>query len=125
MKRLILISLLFVLVAACAHKDKSFMPERLLTEEEMIDAMTDLQIIEAQINYQKTLDKEEGENPVSVEYKDMAQAYYDQFFEHYGITDSIFLQNMRYYTERPETLQRIMDAVVKRLTSEAPPKANR
>ena len=116
--------MLFVLVTACGHKDKGFMPERLLTEEEMIDAMTDMQIIDAQINYQKSLDKEEDENPVNADFKDMAQAYYDQFFEHYGITDSIFLQNIKYYTERPETLQRIMDSVVKRLTSEAPPKAN-
>ena len=29
------------------------MPERLLTEREMIDVLTDVQIIEADINYQK------------------------------------------------------------------------
>ena len=108
--------MLFVLVAACGHRDKGFMPERLLTEEEMIDVMTDVQIIEAQINYQKSSDKEH--DTISVDYQAMTQAYYDQFFEHYGITDSIFVQNMRYYTERPETLKRIMDSVVQRLTKE-------
>ena len=108
--------MLFVLVVACDHKDKGFMPERLLTEKEMIDVMTDMQIIEAEINYQKTLDKEKG--APSVDYKAMAQSYYDQFFEHHGITDSILLQNMRYYTERPEVLQRIMDSMVLRLTKE-------
>lgn len=94
------------------------MPERLLTEEEMIDVMTDVQIIEAQINYQKTLETEEGAK--TVDYKAMTQSYYDQFFEHYGITDSIFSQNIRYYTEQPEVLQRIMDSVVQRLTREQP-----
>ena len=108
--------MLFVLVTACGHKDKGFMPERLLTEEEMIDVMTDMQIIEAQINYQKTLDTEEGTK--TTDYKAMTQSYYDQFFEHYGITDSIFSQNIRYYTEQPEVLQRIMDSVVQRLTRE-------
>ena len=108
--------MLFVLATACGHKDKGFMPERLLTEEEMVDVMTDVQIIEAQINYQKMLDKEEGEP--FMDYKVMAQSYYDQFFEHHGITDTIFSQNIRYYTERPEVLERIMDSVVQRLTRE-------
>ena len=92
------------------------MPERLLTEEEMIDVMTDVQIIEAEINYQKSTDKEQ--DTISADYKAMAQSYYRQFFEHYGITDSIFSQNLKYYTERPKTLQRIMDSVVQRLTRE-------
>ena len=108
--------MLFVLVTACGHKDKAFMPERLLTEEEMIEVMTDVQIIEAQINHQKSLGKEE--DAPTVDYKAMAQSYYDQFFEHYGITDTIFSQNIRYYTERPEVLERIMDSVVQRLTRE-------
>ena len=108
--------MLFVLVAACGHRDKGFMPERLLTEEEMIDVMTDVQIIEAQINYQKSSDKEH--DTISADYKAMTQAYYDQFFEHYGITDSIFSQNIRYYTERPEALEHIMDSVMNRLSRE-------
>ena len=116
MKGLSYILFVLLLLTACGHKDKGFMPERLLTEEEMIDVMTDVQIIEAQINYQKTLDTEEGTK--TTDYKAMTQSYYDQFFEHYGITDSIFSQNMRYYTERPEVLQRIMDSVVQRLTRE-------
>ena len=116
MKRLILISLLFVLVAACDHKDKGFMPERLFTEEEMVDIMTDVQIIEAEINYQKSLEKED--NSPDTDYKAMAQSYYDQFFEHHGITDTLFSQNIKYYTERPEVLKRIMDSVVQRLSRE-------
>ena len=92
------------------------MPERLLTEEEMIEVMTDVQIIEAQINHQTSIGKEEG--APTVDYKAMTQSYYDQFFEHYGITDTIFSQNIRYYTERPEVLERIMDSVVQRLTRE-------
>ena len=116
MKRLILTSLLFVLVVACDHKDKGFMPERLFTEEEMVDIMTDVQIIEAEINYQKSLEREDS--APDTDYKAMAQSYYDQFFEHHGITDTLFLQNIKYYTERPEVLKRIMDSVVQRLTRE-------
>ena len=116
MKRLVLLSLLFVLVVASGHKDKGFMPERLLNESEMIDIMTDVQIIEADINYRKTQVREEGAQPQ--EFRNLTQSYYDQLYEHYGITDSIFSQNLRYYTERPDMLERIMDSVTQRLLRE-------
>ena len=48
----------------------------------------------------------------------MSREYYDQLFTHYGITDSIFEQNIKYYAERPEVLERIMDSVVQRLEKE-------
>jgi hypothetical protein len=41
--------------------------------------------------------------------------YYEQVFSHYGITDSVFNANMRYYTHSPEVLERIMDSVTQRL----------
>ncbi len=110
-----LISLLFVLVCSCAHKDKGFMPERLLSEQEMINVMTDVQIIEADLNYMKTQEKEADELP-KMDYRKLTQSYYDQLFEHYGITDSIFSQNMRYYTQYPAQLEKIMDSVFQRLT---------
>ena len=117
MKKLLLIPLLFVLVVACGRKDKGFRPERLLTEHEMIEMMTDVQIIEADINYQKTQIRERSDSiPAKpVDYVRLSKSYYDQLFEHYGITDSIFSQNMRYYSERPAVLEKIMDSVTQRL----------
>ena len=122
MKKIVWFSLLFVLVTACGNKNKSFMPERLLTEQEMIDVLTDVQIIEADINYQKNQERDQNEEDsvkiVPKDYFKMSREYYDQLFAHYGLTDSIFMQNMRYYTEQPEMLERIMDSVVQRLTKE-------
>jgi hypothetical protein len=122
MKRLALLLLLFVLATACGRRDKGFMPERMLSEQEMIAIMTDVQIIEADINYQKTQEHEQKPDDtikiVPKDYVRMSRDYYDQLFEHYGITDSIFVQNMKYYTERPEVLGRIMDSVMQRLTKE-------
>lgn len=128
MKRLTFITLLFVLVTACGHRDKGFMPERLLSEQEMISIMTDVQIIEADINLQKTREREREPNDSVVvmpkDYVKLSRDYYGQLFVHYGINDSIFAQNMRYYTERPDVLERIMDSVVQRLTSAAQPQSN-
>ena len=43
-------------------KDKGFVPDRLLSEQEMITLMTDVQIIEADINRQKTQERERDPN---------------------------------------------------------------
>ena len=122
MKRLTCIILFLVLVAACGHKDKSFMPERLLSEQEMIAIMTDVQIIEADINFQKSEERNQESNDsieiIPKDYVKMSRDYYTQLFEHYGITDSIFEQNMRYYTDCPAVLEKIMDSVVQRLMKE-------
>ena len=122
MKRLVLLSLLFVLAIACGHKDKGFIPEWLLSEQEMINIMTDVQIIEADINYQKSQEREQEPNDtikiIPKDYVKMSRDYYAQLFEHYGITDSIFEQNLKYYTERPAELEKIMDSVMQRLTKE-------
>ena len=122
MKRLVLLSLLFVLAIACGHKDKGYIPERLLSEQEMIHIMTDVQIIEADINYQKSQEREQEPNDtikiIPKDYVKMSRDYYAQLFEHYGITDSIFEQNLKYYTERPAELEKIMDSVMQRLTKE-------
>ena len=119
MKRLSIIILCFVLVILSGCKDKGFMPERLLTEEEMITIMDDVSIIEAEISYQKMQERERDPNDTPAvapkDYLKMSKECYDQLFEHYGITDSIFEQNMRYYTERPEVLERIMDSTMQRL----------
>lgn len=122
MKKHSVIILCFVLAIICGCKDKGFIPERLLNEPEMISIMTDVQIIEADINNQKMQERERDPQDttevVMKDYLKMSRMYYDQLFEHYGITDSIFAQNMKYYTERPAILERIMDSVVNRLAKE-------
>ncbi len=119
MKKLPFIIIFFVLATLMGCKDKGFVPSRLLTEQEMITIMTDVQIIEADINRQKTQERDRDPNDttkvVPKDYVAISRDYYAQLFEHYGITDSIFEQNMRYYTERPADLERIMDSVLQRL----------
>ena len=113
MKRMFYVLALLFLVAACGNKEKGFVPEHLLSEQEMINVMTDVQIIEADVNYRKMQEKT-SEN-VPMDYKNLTRSYYDQLFSHYGITDSIFMQNMRYYTEHSIQLEKIMDSVSQRI----------
>lgn len=101
-KFLLFLALALVLLASCSSKKKIEEPEPLLTEQQMIDVLTDSYLIEAMLNKKKTA----GENVASLQV-----IYYDQLMEHYGITDSIFDANMEYYSHDLVTLERIMDSV--------------
>ncbi len=97
--------MLLLALASCDSRNTMKKPEVFLDEPQMIDVMTDAYLIEAQLNVMKGQGQDVSQLQV---------LYYDQLFEHYGITDSIFSQNMRYYTERPDQLEKIMDSVMQR-----------
>ena len=89
-------------LGSCSHRVKVKTPEVLLTEAQMVDVLTDAYLIEAQLNQRKV----SGQDIAALQ-----TSYYDQLFEHYGLTDSLFAQNLRYYTYQPAILERIMDSV--------------
>ena len=101
-----LVCLCAIFLTACGSKDTVVPPETLLTEAQMIDILTDVQLIEGDLNFRRS----EGE-----ETQDRNNLYYQQLFEHYGITDSVFNDNLRYYTEKPAILEKITDSVYSRL----------
>lgn len=105
-KRLLLIFVIFFLVS-CDGKPKKPAPEVLLSEQQMVDVMTDVQIMEGIISYKR------NSNQKTAYLKTVG---YDTLFSHYGITDSIFEENIKYYNDvDPQTLIRILDSVEARL----------
>ena len=103
---ILLICLCATFLAACGQKDTIVPPETLLTEAQMIDILTDVQLLESDLNFRRS----EGED-----IQGRNNLYYEQLFEHYGITDSIFDDNLRYYTQKPAILEKITDSVYSRL----------
>ena len=102
-------SILFVVVLffSCDSEKKRPAPTVLLTEPQMVDVMMDVQIMEATISYKKNVNQK-------TEY--LKTVGYDTLFAHYGITDSIFKENLTYYYDvEPQTLIRIVDSVEARL----------
>jgi hypothetical protein len=92
---------------SCSSEKKKQSPEVLLSEEQMVDVMTDVQIMEGIISYKR------NSNQKTAYLKTIG---YDTLFSHYGITDSIFEENIKYYNDvDPQTLIRIMDSVEVRL----------
>ena len=97
---------LFLLVS-CSSEKKKQAPAVLLSETEMVDVLTDVQIMESAIAYKKNINQ-----PT----ENLKTIGYDTLFSHYGITDSIFKENLTYYYDaEPQTLIRIVDSVEARL----------
>ena len=103
--RIALVTLLLAGLCACGNKNKVAKPELFLDEQQMIDVMTDVYLVEAMLNVKKSQGLPMGA---------LQNDYYEQVFSHYGITDSVFNANMRYYTHSPDVLERIMDSVMNR-----------
>ena len=107
MKKSLLLLLVICFFFSCSSEKKKEAPTMLLTEEQMVDVVTDVQLMEAMISYKKNLNQ-------PTEY--LKTIGYDTLFTHYGINDSIFKVNMKYYNEvEPQTLIRILDSVEARL----------
>lgn len=97
---MVLTTLLFV---GCEGEPEKAAPSVLLSEPQMVDVMVDVQIIESSISVRKSSD-------CQTEY--LRTRGFDTVFSHHGITDSIFVENFKYYSDDPEAMLRIMDSVV-------------
>ena len=107
MKKLLFLLFVICLFFSCSSEKKKQAPTVLLSETQMVDVLTDVQIMEAAIGYKKNINQ-------PTEY--LKTRGYDTIFAHYGITDSIFKANMVYYYDvEPLTLIRVYDSVEARL----------
>lgn len=101
-------AVVLLLAGLSCSRDQVKKPEVFLDEQQMIDVLADSYLIEAQLNINKTK---------GIDVTEMQVEYYGQLFEHYGINDSIFEQNLYYYTHQPDILERIMDSLTNRFVS--------
>ena len=95
-------------LSSCQDKQETTMPAVLLPEPVMIDVMTDVQLMEGVIGYKRS----SGQKSLYLK-----EVGYDSLFSHHGITDSIFIDNVRYYFEsKPATMERVLDSVINRIS---------
>ena len=95
-------------LSSCQDKQETTMPAVVLPEPVMIDVMTDVQLMEGVIGYKRS----SGQKSLYLK-----EVGYDSLFSHHGITDSIFIDNVRYYFEsKPATMERILDSVINRIS---------
>ena len=103
----LMLGVVLLLLFSCSGEKKRDVPTVLLSEPQMVDVMTDVQLMEAVISYKKSSNQKTAY---------LRTRGYDTLFAHYGITDSIFKENVKYYNDaKPQSFMRIMDSVEVRI----------
>jgi hypothetical protein len=82
-------------------------PVIVLPEEQMINIMTDAQLLEAGLNHKRNIGQSTTE---------LKSLWYDELFKHYQITNGIFEDNLNYYAEDPAKMEGILEEVLARLS---------
>ena len=101
--KILTLSVLLLLMSCANKQTKVTAPNVLLSEPQMVEIMTDVYILENAINHRR------GK---SISTNNLKTKGYEALFEHYGITDSVFYENMDYYNDNPVVMKRVMDSVL-------------
>ena len=102
----LIISLFIVLaIVSCGKSDKE--PKKLLSKSEMINVMTEMQLIDATIELNQN-DSNKNRNHVYY--------YYNVFLKKYNIDSTDLKENFKYYSTKPEVMEEIYDSVIIKLS---------
>ena len=93
---------MLLIIFSCENKDHVATPTVVISEPQMVEIITDVQIMENAINLRR------GRSQKIVNLKTTG---FNEIFKHYNITDSIFYENLDYYNNNPEIMKGIMDSV--------------
>jgi len=105
----ILFILLLPMLFSCYHENQATIevPDHLLSEEEMIDVITDVQLADGAITYRRTR---------RIEQKNFRKSAYEQIFSTYGINAKILNENLNYYNSNPKQMELIYEKVLAKLS---------
>jgi len=102
------ILILTLTLVSCQKKSQKHEGPLRLSEAQMTDLIREVQIAESAVFNRQNL----GGHPDTLK-----KNYFDLIFRDYGISPEIFKENMTYYTQHPELLERIYDTVISQLKS--------
>jgi hypothetical protein len=99
----ILISLLLLIIACESPEDK---PEKIISEENMVSILIDIQILEAVYNIRLIHEEDRNER---------MDRYYLEIFENHQTSIDLFNESYSYYQENPDLLDAIYEEVLEKL----------
>jgi hypothetical protein len=110
MSRLFSFLFIAVLLTSCYTENRPEVnpPDKLLSEEVIINMLTDIQLAEGII-----VDQRSAKTNVSRSFKD---SLYQVIFDHYQVTAQELNENLDYYNNNPEQMEDIYEEVLSRLS---------
>lgn len=111
MKRALLILPVILILFACKNNSKEEIPpppENVVSQQEMVDILVDVQLIEAAI---KSDNDRKRKSDLYTNY------YYDYLFEKHSISKDDFLASLKYYQENIQLFDEIYAEVIEQLST--------
>ena len=105
MFRVLIVSL--ALFSSCESNKSS---DQFFSKDLMKDVLKSVQIIESQYQHQKVVDSEIALNNL--------KSNYDSIFKLYKINDSLFIENLEFYSTKPQILEEIYKDIINELQIE-------
>ncbi len=103
-----LILILVILCVSCSDEEVvETMPDDVLSQQEMVELLVDIQLIEGGIIIRKLDENKFGEE---------INAYYQNTFKKHGLSKKTFEYNMKYYSDHLEKLEIIYEEVINELS---------
>ncbi len=99
--------IILLIMVACKASEEKARPAHILSQEEMIPVMMDIHLAETMIDFKKLKGTDTS--------KIMLASWYQQLFEKYEISDTIFYDSFNYYLENPAELNEIYEALLEEL----------
>ena len=100
---------LLSIVTSCYHevKEKVMVPERLLSEDSLIEILTEVQLADGAITYKRISHKKTGNDK---------EKYYAYIYKKYNLTPELLKENIDYYNTDPDKMITIYDEVLAKLS---------
>jgi len=105
MRVLSIISIITLLLFSCQEKVVEAPPP--INKEQMVNIITDIQLVEAKLNYEKRDD---------VRKQKLTEKYYESVFSKYNISEEEFEESLYYYKKDIEALDQIYSDVITKLS---------
>jgi len=108
MFRNILLSLIFFSLISCYHENKEVIPipKSMLTKDQMVDILTDLQLSEGILTFRRI-----ERLPVA----NYGESLYSKVIEEHQLTREQLQENIDFYNNDPKLMEKIYDEVLARL----------
>gem|GEM_PF-869777 len=95
-----------IMSGSCSHRKPDNPSTIAISQDKMTDMMFDVQILEAYLSNKRSA----GQN-----INGLREILFDQLFEHHGVNDVIFAENLDYYNSNIESMESIMKEVSRRI----------
>ena len=92
--------------ASCSGRNADDQRTIAISQDKMTDMIFDVQILESYLTNKRSA----GEN-----INGLRENLFDQLFEHYGVNDAVFAENLAYYNSHIEKMESMMKEVSRRL----------